>query len=50
MALLLIILGLFVMLFLSFAVGAFMVVVGIVLLFVPGVPYGYRSWGRRPPP
>jgi membrane-bound ClpP family serine protease len=32
-------------------VGIICVVVGIILLFVPGVPYGYSSWrGRRGPP
>jgi hypothetical protein len=32
-------------------VGIILIVVGIVLLFVPGVPYGYDTWrGRRGPP
>jgi uncharacterized membrane protein YccF (DUF307 family) len=32
-------------------IGLICIVVGIILLFVPGVPYGYSSWhGRRGPP
>jgi hypothetical protein len=51
MALALIIIGLIVMLLLHFTVGLVLVFIGIVLLFVPAVPYGYSSWrGRRPPP
>ena len=50
MALALILIGLLTMLLLSFTIGAFLVIVGIVLIFVPGVPYGYRSWGRRRTP
>jgi hypothetical protein len=50
-ALALIVIGLVVMLLLHFTVGLILVVLGIVLLFVPAVPYGYSSWrGRRPPP
>jgi hypothetical protein len=33
-----------------FVIGIILIVVGILLLFVPGVPYGYSTWGRRPPP
>lgn len=51
MGLVLIILGLVVALFLSFALGVLLIVIGVVLLFVPGPFYGY-SWyrGRHPPP
>jgi hypothetical protein len=32
-------------------VGVILIVVGVVLLFVPGPFYGYSYWhGRRPPP
>lgn len=31
-------------------VGLILVLVGIGLFFVPGVPYGYGSYRRRPPP
>lgn len=48
MALALILIGLLVMLLLHFTLGLILVVIGIVLLFVPGVPYGYH--GRRGPP
>lgn len=47
MALALILIGLLVMLLLHFTLGLILVIIGIVLLFVPGVPYGYR---RSPPP
>jgi hypothetical protein len=48
MALLLIILGLVIWLLLSPLLGLLMVVIGLILLFVPGVPYGYSSYrGRR---
>jgi hypothetical protein len=30
-------------------IGLILVLVGIVLLFVPGVPYGYSTWHRGPP-
>jgi hypothetical protein len=50
MALLLIILGIVIWLLLSPLLGLILVIVGIVLLFVPGVPYGYSSYrGRRGP-
>jgi hypothetical protein len=50
MGLLLIIIGLIVMLLVHFTVGLILVILGIVLLFVPGVPYGYSSYrGRRGP-
>jgi hypothetical protein len=50
MALLLIILGIVIWLLLSPILGLILVIVGIVLLFVPGVPYGYSSYrGRRGP-
>gem|GEM_PF-2017108 len=32
-------------------IGLLCIIVGIILLFVPGVPYGYSTWrGRRGPP
>lgn len=50
MALALILIGVLVMLLLHFTVGLVLVVIGIILLFVPAVPYGYSSWhGRRGP-
>jgi len=48
MGLLLIILGVVIWLLLSPLVGLLLVIVGLVLLFVPGVPYGYSSWRRGP--
>lgn len=34
-----------------FVIGIICIIVGIVLLFVPAVPYGYSSWrGRGGPP
>jgi len=52
MAILLIVLGLVIWLLLSPLLGLILLVVGLILLFVPAVPYGYHSWhgGRRPPP
>jgi hypothetical protein len=32
-----------------FIVGIILIIVGLVLLFIPGAPYGYSSWGRRGP-
>ena len=46
MALLLIILGILIWLLLSPLLGPILVVVGILLLFVPAVPYGYHTWRR----
>lgn len=48
MGLLLIVLGLIIWLLLSPALGIILVVLGVILLFVPGVPYGYSSWRRGP--
>lgn len=32
-------------------IGIILVAIGLILFFVPTVPYGYSSWsGRRPPP
>jgi uncharacterized membrane protein len=32
-------------------VAIVLIVVGVILIFVPGAPYGYSSWhGRNPPP
>ena len=51
MGLLLIILGIIFWFTISTLLGIICIVVGLVLLFVPGVPYGYSSWrGRRGPP
>jgi hypothetical protein len=50
MGLLLIILGIVIWLLASPLIGLILVIVGIVMLFVPGVPYGYSSYrGRRGP-
>lgn len=51
MGLLLIILGIVIWLLLSPLLGLILVLIGIVLLFVPQVPYGYGWYrGRRGPP
>jgi hypothetical protein len=52
MGLLLVILGLLLWLLAGwFVVGVILIVLGIVLLFVPGAPYGYSHYhGRRGPP
>jgi len=51
MALALILIGLIVWLLLWPTLGIILIVIGIILLFVPAVPYGYSSWrGRRGPP
>jgi hypothetical protein len=47
LALLLIVLGIVVAVFVHYLLGILLLIVGIVLLFVPGVPYGFR--GRRGP-
>jgi hypothetical protein len=45
-----ILIGIVVAIFLSSFWGAILIVVGLILLFVPAVPYGYSSWrGRRGP-
>lgn len=49
MAFALIVIGLLVMLLLNFTIGLILVVLGVILLFVPAVPYG-PGWGRRGPP
>jgi hypothetical protein len=50
MGLLLTILGIVIWLLLSPLLGLILVIVGIIMLFVPGVPYGYSSYrGRRGP-
>lgn len=52
MGLLLIILGIVIWLLLSPLIGIILVVLGIILLFVPGSPYGwgwYRGRGAPPP-
>lgn len=52
MGLLLIIVGLLLWLLAGwFVVGVILIVLGAILLFVPGAPYGYSTWhGRRGPP
>jgi hypothetical protein len=48
MGLLLVVLGIVIWLLVSPLIGIILVILGIVLLFVPGVPYGYSSYrGRR---
>jgi hypothetical protein len=49
MGLILIIAGILIWALLSPLIGLILVLVGIVLLFVPGVPYGYGTWHRGPP-
>ena len=50
MGLLLVVIGLLVWLLLgAMLLGLILIIVGIVLLFVPAVPYGYSSWRRGPP-
>lgn len=49
MGLLLIVLGIVIWLLVSPLLGLLLVLIGLVLLFVPGVPYGYSSWRRGPP-
>ena len=49
MGLALVIIGIIVMLLLHFTIGLILVIVGVVLIFVPGTPYGYSHY-RRPPP
>jgi len=51
MGLALILIGIVIWLLLSPLLGLILVVIGIILLFIPAVPYGYSSWrGRRGPP
>ena len=45
---LLVIIGLLVMIFVHFLIGLILIILGLVLFFVPGVPYGYGSWRRAP--
>jgi hypothetical protein len=45
----LILIGILLWLLVSPLIGIICVVIGVILLFVPGAPYGYSSW-RRPPP
>jgi len=47
----LVLIGLVVAIFLSVFWGVILMVIGLILMFVPAVPYGYSSWrGRRGPP
>ena len=51
MGLLLFLIGLILALFVSVFWGVVLMVIGLILMFVPGVPGGYSSWrGRRGPP
>ena len=51
MGLALILIGILIWLLLSPTIGIILVVVGIILLFIPGPFYGYSYWrGRRGPP
>lgn len=51
MGLLLILLGLLLWLLAGWSVvGLILIIVGLVLLFVPGVPYGYHSYRGRGAP
>ena len=51
MGLLLIVLGIVVWLLLSTLIGALLIILGVVALFIPGSPYGYGWYrGRRGPP
>lgn len=51
MGLALLLIGLIVAIFLSTFWGVILMVIGLILMFVPGVPYGYSSYrGRRGPP
>lgn len=50
MGLALILIGILVWLLVSPLIGIILVILGIILLFIPGVPYGYSSYrGRRGP-
>jgi hypothetical protein len=50
MGLALVLIGLILWLALGwFVIGLILIVIGIILLFVPAVPYGYSSWRRGPP-
>jgi hypothetical protein len=51
MGLALVLIGIVVAIFLSVFWGIILVAIGVILMFVPSVPYGYSSWrGRRGPP
>ena len=52
MGLILIVLGLILWLVFGYVIlGVVLLVIGCLLFFAPGVPYGYSSWhGRRGPP
>lgn len=50
MGLALLILGIILLVFVSVFWGLVCIVIGLILMFVPGVPYGYADWrGRRGP-
>jgi len=46
-AILLIVLGIVIALLVNYLLGVLLLIVGIVLLFVPGVPYGWHRRGPR---
>jgi Zn-dependent membrane protease YugP len=50
LGLILVLIGIVLLVLGYFLIGIICVVVDIVLLFVPAVPYGYSSWHRRGPP
>ena len=51
MGLLVILIGVILWIFVSSLLGLLCVIAGLILLFIPGIPYGYSSWrGRRGPP
>lgn len=51
MGLALVLVGIIVWAFLNALIGIILIIVGLVLIFVPGTPYGYGWYrGRRGPP
>lgn len=51
MGLALVLVGIIVWAFLNAFIGIILIIVGLVLIFVPGTPYGYGWYrGRRGPP
>lgn len=52
MGLVVVIIGIFVLIFASVFWGLVLIVIGLILMFMPGVPYGYSNWRdrRRSPP
>jgi hypothetical protein len=51
MGLALILIGILIWALVSPTIGIILIIVGVILFLVPGVPYGYSTWrGRRGPP